>query len=247
MNYKEVYTQIHQKRIFLSVFEIYNTSFCKQHTPDNPHQKILDLGCGNGYFLNLFKKSEVYGLDIAKNCLLFNIEHFIVGDMSQQLPVKDGSFDIVTSLGVIEHFTATTGTQIFQEVHRILKSRGLFISAVPNTYSIIQRIYDYLKETRSIRKFLKRGIYKGQQHLKLYSPSEYKRMARNNRFEVVNMLPLNLGIFNLIIAPFVYEGRFYSKTFQPVLHMLIKFDWMLSKLVPTSVPLHIQYLYIFRK
>ena len=74
------------------------------------HNKILDVGCGRGDFLEricLQYGSQGVGIDISAEMLLFaKTKHpnqkFILGN-ANQLPFKDKSFDIVILNGVFHH------------------------------------------------------------------------------------------------------------------------------------------------
>jgi len=98
--------------------------------------KIIDLGCGNGRTLNFIKNDnwEMYACDYSPHALeeakkiLKDKVKYILSDMLN-LPFEDKFFDIVISLGVYEHLDPIT----FDETHRVLKDKGIFIINVPTT------------------------------------------------------------------------------------------------------------------
>jgi len=104
------------------------------------HEKnfVLDLGCGEGYGTNMLSHHaiNVIGLDIdmdsvamatkkykSKNCTFMHYN-------GETLPFKNNTFDIITSFQVIEHIK--NEQQYLSEIHRTLKSDGLFILTTPN-------------------------------------------------------------------------------------------------------------------
>jgi SAM-dependent methyltransferase len=96
-------------------------------------QRVLDVGCGAGLLLNNLEKAYgVYGVGIdvvsTKNIKLF------VNTSAQQLPFIDQSFDILYSLGVIEHLTKTENA--VTEAYRVLRKNGQVYFTVPNQFSL---------------------------------------------------------------------------------------------------------------
>lgn len=95
---------------------------------------VLDIGCGEGILLrNLVERFDVeaYGMDVVP----FKGERygFIKAD-GQNLPFKDNTFDIVYSLGAIEHFHSPQ--KAVSESSRVLKRDGQVLFTVPNVFSL---------------------------------------------------------------------------------------------------------------
>jgi len=91
-----------------------------------------------------------------------------VGDV-RELPFRDGSFDLIYSMGTIEHFDETEGA--VEEIARVLKPGGRAIVGVPNFYDpflrpllarILQAVglYAYGYEKSYSRRALKRMLEK---------------------------------------------------------------------------------------
>ncbi|MFH1979292.1 MAG: methyltransferase domain-containing protein [Patescibacteria group bacterium] len=104
--------------------------------------KILDVGCGSGYFLKKLKEmgfKDLRGADL-KNFLKDKneFEHSAVDLNLEQLPYEDNSLDVVTAFQTIEHLE--NYFLIMREVHRVLKPGGIFIFSIPNPYNIFYRI-----------------------------------------------------------------------------------------------------------
>jgi ubiquinone/menaquinone biosynthesis C-methylase UbiE len=96
---------------------------------------ILDLGCGNGNLIysmldQPFKKA--IGIDISKDFLSKANQYindlrvtFFQGDITQNLPYKEGAFDIAYSIFVFNEITPLSPT--VKQVARVLKTDGLFL------------------------------------------------------------------------------------------------------------------------
>jgi ubiquinone/menaquinone biosynthesis C-methylase UbiE len=100
--------------------------------------KILSIGCGEGYIENQINSGCLYMLDIstaaverAKNKLerKNNIKEIIVGD-ALNIPYQDNTFDFVLCSEVIEH--TLNPQQLIKEIERVAKKGAKIIITIPN-------------------------------------------------------------------------------------------------------------------
>lgn len=94
--------------------------------------RILDLGCGIGYFLKL-GGNNIVGIDAnygslkeAKKCSTKLVQGNIL-----KLPFLDASFDGINCSHVIEHFNPDDAYQLLVEMNRVLKIGGTLIISTP--------------------------------------------------------------------------------------------------------------------
>lgn len=102
--------------------------------------KILDIGCGNGFFLDKLKTAgfqDLNGIDLANYLKDKSHQHYIVDINVEKLPLADNSFDAVTAFQTLEHLE--NYFLIEQEIKRILKPGGIFIFSVPNQFNVAFR------------------------------------------------------------------------------------------------------------
>lgn len=102
-----------------------------------PREKILDLGCGNGRYYDLFKEKNIdyFGVDssnslirIAKN--KYPEAKFKVGD-AFKLSFPDNFFDKIYSIAVLHHIPSRElRLQFLKEIRRVLKPGGLLVLTV---------------------------------------------------------------------------------------------------------------------
>jgi SAM-dependent methyltransferase len=105
--------------------------------------RILDIGCGTyPFFLFNTSFSEKYGLDKAVQESDFDTFqkdriHLKRYDVEQEgiIPFDNGYFDVVTMLAVFEHIEPEKLVGVVREVHRILKSGGVFIITTPASWT----------------------------------------------------------------------------------------------------------------
>jgi ubiquinone/menaquinone biosynthesis C-methylase UbiE len=108
---------------------------------DIKDKKVLDIGCGYGWFeLNALKRGvkEMAGIEIskedlktAKNSIKNKKVIFKVGG-ALEVPFENNYFDTVVAWEVIEHIPKTTEDRMFKEVFRVLKKNGVFYLSTPN-------------------------------------------------------------------------------------------------------------------
>lgn len=118
------------------MFKIFKT------IPLSKKARILDVGCGSGTFAHFWKECgyDVIGLDISDRSLEITRRKGVAvvkGD-AKRLPFSDGTFDLVYSDGLLEHFVEPK--PILEEIFRV--SRKYIITMVPrNTiYNFIHNI-----------------------------------------------------------------------------------------------------------
>lgn len=107
--------------------------------PRTDDVKILDVGCGIGFWLVEFWERgcrNIYGIDISprsidlarKRCMLYGaIANISVGN-AERMDFPDASFDHVNCFGVIHH--TPHPQDAVREIHRVLKSGGTASIAV---------------------------------------------------------------------------------------------------------------------
>lgn len=93
---------------------------------------ILEVGVGKGRMVSILRKngvnSKFYGLDITDNVKNSGTAG-VIGD-ARVLPFPDNTFDLVYSLGAVEHFPETYLAVI--EHARVVKEGGYVIITVPH-------------------------------------------------------------------------------------------------------------------
>ncbi len=101
--------------------------------------RLLDIGCGTGFILNIAKKyfNKVVGIDVTQAMLdkvdlsSGNVE-VVSGDCSD-MRFSSGSFNVCTAYSVLHHLSSLTPT--LRGVYRCLKSGGAFyVDQEPNYY-----------------------------------------------------------------------------------------------------------------
>lgn len=118
-----------------------------------PGGRILDLGCGDGRFLEFCvvaaPQSRPVGVEISwvRARRVADKGFIVLQADSERLPFADGSFHLVLCIEVIEHVCRPDA--MMADIARILLPEGRLILTTPN-YPI-KRMYDWLKYLQGIR------------------------------------------------------------------------------------------------
>lgn len=146
--------------------------------------KILDLGCGPGYFLSICEKKNwlTFGVDISDYALVKASENSkakitVVNINNEVLPFEDNYFDVIASFDVLEHLQGDT--IYFSEIKRVLKKGGVAIISTPDGKS------PHDKEGTHINIYLKEDLIK-----KIESFGFKVLAATENRGYVKRIIPL---------------------------------------------------------
>ncbi len=105
--------------------------------------RVLDLACGTGITASplLRKYSQVFGVDISRGMLSQARAkpetaeiRFVQGSFTA-LPFRDESFDAAICVGALWHLKENEEARFVNEIFRILKSGGMFITTVQSLES----------------------------------------------------------------------------------------------------------------
>lgn len=159
--------------LFMSTF-IQNVPAMPSHVING---KILDIGCGAGDTLVLFKKLgwDTYGIDIdpqaIQNARSRGLSNVSLGTYKDISKYPDNYFDAIRLYHVIEHID--NPSLCLKLIRQKLKKDGELIIGTPNSSSIISNIFrSYWYNLDSPR------------HLFLFSPQTLGKLLKKNGFSV---------------------------------------------------------------
>lgn len=99
-------------------------------------QKVLEIGCGSGRFLDYISASNYYGLDIYDSVerVIGNRGGIGIHGTCEAIPADDNVFDVCICCEVLEH--VENPVKCLEEMFRVLKNHGLLIISVPSYYNL---------------------------------------------------------------------------------------------------------------
>lgn len=127
-------------------------------------QRILDLGCGPGFFsyklAQMYPKAQVVGLDLARFMLIearkkqgWRRKWSLVAADMRHLPFATGVFDLVFANQVI-HWGGSLKT-IFRELNRVMKPNGCFMFTTlgPDTFKELKQAWSGVNPYAHVNEF----------------------------------------------------------------------------------------------
>ncbi|MBT8353053.1 MAG: class I SAM-dependent methyltransferase [Xanthomonadales bacterium] len=193
-------------------------SICSEHFDSTPSGKLLDMGCGTGFIINLAHDlfETVHGLDITDDMMAQvdlspgNIELF--KSAAEQTPFESESYRMVTAYSFLDHLVSYE--PVLLEAYRLLEPGGVFYSDLnPNRHfsnrmmNIESNVQHDLPEvvTREIRGMLHNGEFyqetfgidsqtlENAEPIKSYEhgidPLEFISTARKVGFQTAEFIP----------------------------------------------------------
>jgi ubiquinone/menaquinone biosynthesis C-methylase UbiE/uncharacterized protein YbaR (Trm112 family) len=110
----------------------------------------LDIGCGNGIYIDNFNSKVVamdinpYFVKVARDmCDNRDSIYFVVAD-ANKLPFRDNIFDFTFCSSVLEHFEQVNLEKILEGFERVTKPRGLIQVDTPNYSKFMEALIDFL-------------------------------------------------------------------------------------------------------
>src|SRR5882672_9280796 len=108
-------------------------------------KRSLEIGCGEGFLLASRKDGEKFAVDLSIEAIRkarTRAEADFSLALAERLPFPGDYFDLVTSVGVMEHFLDTG--EALNEIRRILKPGGHYVSLVHVHLTIWERLVMFL-------------------------------------------------------------------------------------------------------
>jgi len=167
------YNKVMRSRANLDL-DIKKFSYGLEQAKVKNNSKILDIGCGFGFFLDIEKKKghDVYGSELNLECIKIMKEKNIPNINIEN--IKNTKFDLITLWTVFEHII--NPNFFLKKISFLLNKKGKILINVPNLNSLTARILH--KEC---------SMFHGHQHLNFYSPNTLGNLLKKNGFKVFNM------------------------------------------------------------
>lgn len=133
--------QPNDEREFERRKKLYDLNY-KKFLPADKNSKILELGCGKGFFLKYLKEmgySRIKGVEKSSSQFLHALpevkDYIIVDDMFNFLQNCSEKFNLIVLFHVLEHLFKDEILDILELIYNRLTDKGIAIIEVPNAGS----------------------------------------------------------------------------------------------------------------
>jgi 2-polyprenyl-3-methyl-5-hydroxy-6-metoxy-1,4-benzoquinol methylase len=143
--YQSSYSEIESTQRKLRIELIHQAVIYNLKSDTNNQNKILDLGCGEGFLLSHFKDAgwKVLGLDFSDEGVRKQnpklIKDIVKGNVYKELEVllkTDENYDVIYLGNILEHVIDPLA--LVTKCSDLLSAGGLLVITVPNDFSILQ-------------------------------------------------------------------------------------------------------------
>lgn len=172
-----------------------------------PNGKLLDIGCGSGFFINLARKKgyDTYGVELNKDAVNYGKNELNLNIVNLDLESANfpsNYFDVVTCSQLLEHIAKPN--ELLLEINRILKKDGILMLEVPNFNGLLVRLW---KD--------KWSGFQPQWHIWQFKPKSLRKLLNKNQFEAIH----------IVCNQNIYTGQplnFYKRLIRNTIYVLIE-------------------------
>lgn len=161
--------------------------------------RILDYGCGTGYFLETMKSNDwkTYGIEPNDKARAIATQKVKVKRSIDELDLKNKKFDIITLWHVLEHIHDLNST--IKSLKTILKEKGKIIIAVPNIESYEESIFGE-----------EWAAYDVPRHLYHFSQETMKTLMLKHGLKIKKTYPMKLDAYYISLLSNKYKFAKYK-------------------------------------
>ncbi|HET6767043.1 MAG TPA: class I SAM-dependent methyltransferase [Chitinophagaceae bacterium] len=166
------------------------------------NNRILDVGCGEGWILELAMKRgwETYGTEFSSRaieiCEKKGIKMYT--GILNPANMKEKDFDIIVSSETIEHIN--NPREELANIYQLLRKGGLFYITTPNFNSYLRRM---MKD--------KYAIIKYPEHLSYYTTATLNKVLKQTGFSKVKLLTTGISVSHYQLSKETESKRDFSK------------------------------------
>ncbi len=183
----------------------------------NDTGKLLDLGCGLGYFLNGAKIDNTFvveGIDISEEARKYVKQNFNI-TVKEEVALTEyetNSIDVITQWHVLEHVYDLERRML--DLKRVLSINGTLFIAVPNSNSFDAKMYGKYWDG-----------YDVPRHIHHFNRVSLKRLLEQSGFEIIKIKPMWFD------APYICMRSEYHKGNKTLGFLLGGLKGMFSNLI----------------
>lgn len=213
------YTNYHRDKEYLENEKLFKNIFKKRQNIisrfiNNP-RIVLDIGCSNGIFLDLYKNCETWGVEPSSNYKAAELKmHKILNTTFEKARLPESYFDLIIMNHTLEH--VKDAEIVLAKIFRLLKKGGILFIDVPNAGGLSSKLFgekwSYRLPNEHTYQFTKESLSK------LVTDTGFKVLyweSRSGLFELSNPL---LDLFQSLIT---FKKRFVTNIILCPYHLIV--------------------------
>ena len=214
MNYHRDKDYLANESLFRNIF-IKRFNIIRSHFAEASRGRVLDIGCSNGVFLDLFKEKnwETWGVEPSENGSIAKEKgHKVIKSFFETAELPKNYFDLVVANHTLEH--VDDPILFLKKVNHVLKTYGIVFIDVPNAGGLGSKVlksrWPYLLPQEHKSQFTKNSLSK------IFKQSGFEVIhfeSRSGIFEYANpFLELHRKrfILDLITIPYSLIATLFS-------------------------------------
>ena len=137
------YKNYHRDSEYQENEKMFRNIFLKRHNlisrfAKNP-ERVLDIGCSNGVFLDLFKNSETWGVEPSSiGYRIKDVRHRIIHEYFEDAKIPENYFDLVIMNHTLEH--VKDADLVLAKIYELLRKNRILFIDVPNAGGLGSKI-----------------------------------------------------------------------------------------------------------
>ncbi|NVM31018.1 MAG: class I SAM-dependent methyltransferase [Candidatus Helarchaeota archaeon] len=163
--------------------------------------KVLDVGCGVGYFYQWHPdKENMTNFDFVDR----GLPNFCAGDIAD-LPFEDKTFDTVICSDVVEHLEHHIHLKAIDELFRVAKKRVIISSCFGSWYT--RKVTDFIRSLIGVKE------HDMWNHWREYDEKEFTALMEKYG-KIIDTFDISLPFFSMFISRFaLYRKMLWTKMY----------------------------------
>ncbi len=165
------------------------------------NNRILDVGCGEGWILELAMKRgwQAYGTEFSSKAIEICGKKGIkmYAGVLEPKNIREKDFDIIVSSETIEHIN--NPREELANIHRLLRAGGLFYVTTPNFNSYLRRM---MKDNYAIIKY--------PEHLSYYTSTTLNKLLKETGFSKVKLMTTGISFSHYHLSKVSEDQRDFT-------------------------------------
>jgi 2-polyprenyl-3-methyl-5-hydroxy-6-metoxy-1,4-benzoquinol methylase len=184
------------------------------YVPENI-KTILDIGCGEAYFLSSVKKktnAETWGIEVVPEVAKIakkNADKVLSGDIDHLIEhLPNQYFDCITFNDVLEHLVEPQN--VLESILPKLTETGIVIASIPSVREL-STLFDLM--VRKDWRYREYGVLDST-HIRFFTPKSMRRMFEEIGFDIFKLEGLNgnytwkFYLFNILSLGFFKDTKY---------------------------------------